>query len=917
MGQIDYFFPGKAADAGPLTRYGQPIPTDVIAAYIAAYTREGETVLDPFCLTGTTVHEAAKAGRRVIAISFDPIGVLTARVALNPPPVRELDAAMARLGNALKLGAPLREHLNQLYSTTCPHCQQQVIADYFVWDREAGKPVEKGYYCPTSATERLEAVDQSDLEASTRVERHGFHYWYILERLAPAMDESRALARKLLELYTPRNLYALANLLIKIETLFPDPPLQEALRLILLRCLDLCSSLYASSDDKLSPHKRTKSSDVERGDSLSEEQTPPRKPSPRFASKPPMRLWWQVVSRGEGLRPQRLRPPPKFIELNVWQAFESAYQEVRQLSPHPDDALARLKGFAPRASPEGFSPEGLSPRGRIFPYGRASASEVRLAKSFKEMAEPDLPSETREGMPNALVARVSARQLAKRLPSEAISLIIANPPRLDRLSSSLSYLWSGWLFGRKAAAALRPLLRRRPAGWSWYLKAMRSTFQSLYSLLHPQGHLVLFVTTEELAHCDALILAAIGAGLKLESILYQPSEIAAPKEPLVGTKGEYRFCFVKDVVTPPPSPTDGRKETANSRHHGHSSDVESLAAEIEEQALKAAHEVLRQRGEPLVFNWLHNAIYQRLGSEGLLQEAMAIGDEKIAPIDFITERITTALKRGLTEDLVGFEKGEEAHLPLLWWLKQPGFPPEPLGDRMEQAVHQALSDAPSLSPRAIYPLFPGLLTPEVGWVEECLASYGEEGPPGHWRLRREDQREQRESERTQMMARLVELGRRLGFQVWVGSHQQERPYGDGKLGDILRPEERLFDAGPLSLADVIWHERGQASHVFIVQWVATLKGILLVNRAVEGLGGAAPDLTPIILIPEERAALVRFKAERSPLFQRAIAEGDWKFIKYPSLCHIIREAEVDRHDLKRIIGLEPIIEKPRAQLPLF
>ena len=823
MGRIDYFFPGKVADAGPLARYGQPIPADVIAAYIAAYTRDGEMALDPFCLTGTTVREAAKAGRRAIAISFNPINVLAARVALNPPPTRELDAATARLGNALKLGVPLREHLNQLYSTTCPHCQQPVVADYFVWDREAGEPIEKHYYCQTCATERLEAVDRSDIEASAKVERQGFHYWYVLERFAPAMDESRALARKLLDLYTPRNLYALANLLIKIETLFLNSPLQEALRLILLRCLELCSSLYASP----------------------EEQAPP----------------------------QRLRPPPKFIELNVWQAFERAYQEVRQLSPY---------------------------------------LEVRLARSFKEMAEPDLPAEMREKMPNALVARVSARQLAKCLPPEAISLIIANPPRLDRLSLSLSYLWSGWLFGRKAAAALRPLLRRRPAGWSWYMKAMRATFRSLYSLLRPQGRLVLILTTEELAHCDALILAAIGAGLKLESILYQPSEIAAPKEPLVGTEGEYRLCFVKDITAPPPSPID----------------VESLAAEIEEQALKAARGVLRQRGEPLVFNWLHNAVYQRLGSEGLLQKVMAIGDE-ISPLDFITEQIASALKRGLTEDLVGFddtlaclkerasasEEGEEEHLPLLWWLREPGFPSEPLGDRVEKAVHQALSDTPSLNSSAIYPLFPGLLAPEMGWVEECLASYGEEGPPGHWRLRREDQRERRESERTQMMAHLVELGRRLGFQVWVGSHQQERPYKGGKLGDILRAGG--FDAGPLNLADVIWHEKGQASHVFIVQWMATLKGILLINRALEGLGGAAPDLVPIVLIPEKRVALVRFKAERSPLFRRAIAEGDWKFIKYPSLRRIIQEAEVDRHDLKRIIGLEPIIEKPRAQLPLF
>jgi len=145
-----------------------------------------------------------------------------------------------------------------------------------------------------------------------------------------------------------------------------------------------------------------------------------------------------------------------------------------------------------------------------------------------------------------------------------------------------------------------------------------------------------------------------------------------------------------------------------------------------------------------------------------------------------------------------------------------------------------------------------------------------------------------------MIAHLIELGERLGYGIWLR---------EGERGE--------FDPGPLGEVDVIWHEGGKAAHAFVVQWTAVLSPLLLIKGICLG------EARGTFVLPEARADLVRFKLRRSSLLQRALAEGNWGFIKYRHLRRLAQVPELDRHDLKKIVGLEPIIEKPEAQIPLF
>src|SRR5207237_10413987 len=72
----------SATDKNPLTHGLHPYPAKFIPhiprALIAAYSKKGDLVCDPMCGSGTTMIEAAVAGRASIGIERNPVGALPA-----------------------------------------------------------------------------------------------------------------------------------------------------------------------------------------------------------------------------------------------------------------------------------------------------------------------------------------------------------------------------------------------------------------------------------------------------------------------------------------------------------------------------------------------------------------------------------------------------------------------------------------------------------------------------------------------------------------------------------------------------------------------------------------------------------------------------------------------------------------------
>jgi hypothetical protein len=462
-------------------------------------------------------------------------------------------------------------------------------------------------------------------------------------------------------------------------------------------------------------------------------------------------------------------------------------------------------------------------------------------------------------LPVGAIVKRSIRGLASALERESLELVITTPPPLDRPFWALSYLWTGWLLGKEETAVFKPLLRPRSLDWSWYHRATMAAMRALTPLLCPEGRIVFILGRGELSQAERLVLAGAEVGLQLEGLFLQPCEPSTSVLLRKERANSYRLSLVKN--RPPKKPLSGP----------------GLASRMRRSAFEACREILRERGDPLLFEWLHAAILKRWSEKDLLRQATLL--EEVSLAQFAAEQMEESLKESLDTGkfILLDERGEiredaEADWnSSLWWLREAPTP-SPLGDQVEEVTYKLLREEKGVQEarEEIYSLFPGLLAPDPGLVEEALHSYGQESPP--------------EGVREEMIALLLRLGERLGFQAWAGA----------KLPRY---------------ADVAWRD-GETSYIFLIRQRVSLGDLC---RWVEE-GAKARHL---ILIPDERASLLRLRLEAFPLTQKRLRECGWDFVKFSHLRSMAAQEEVDRHDLKKIVGLLPPIESAEAQLPLF
>ena len=148
----------------------------------------------------------------------------------------------------------------------------------------------------------------------------------------------------------------------------------------------------------------------------------------------------------------------------------------------------------------------------------------------------------------------------------------------------------------------------------------------------------------------------------------------------------------------------------------------------------------------------------------------------------------------------------------------------------------------------------------------------------------------REGDRThtEVQGWLRDLGRALGFDVWVAANDRSRPYGGGRLSDgcldALPPAlEQAPGADAVRLIDVLWLDRAaeRVAGAFEVEHTTSIhSGIVrLLDLALGAPGHATRGL--FLVAPDDRENEVRAQLAR-PAFSR-VADLHVRFLPYGEL----------------------------------
>ena len=906
-----------------LERYRPPPADNILDAELAAFASPGDTVLDPWAGTGWTARRAIAHGMRAVAADSSPFSQLAAMAFLGAPDPAVLDAAFAQLAGSRRVDVPLSQHIEELYASRCAACRRPVVVDQFIWPRDADAPGRKIYRCAAcdasmgGAEERAAPVDEVDLAklgidrepaavpidsadpaeelppapvGLTEVDdgppdevaddeeaplgeaggppappaaaidpptglgerprfastvrpdpvpvaaadgvRQSPQYQELRARF-PVLDGRDDLVEELLDLYTPRNLYALHAIGAKIDTELRDVGTAAAMRLALAACLLPASRLNGY---------------------------PGRVASLRIASG---------HVRQPASRHQR--------EVNVWRAFEQAFADVRA-------AIAAL------------------PRDR---------HEARFAADFGELG----------GMAAANVFwfRSRAAVVGQYIPADGIDLVLSAPPvspGIDELS--YEYLATSWVLGREAAETLRlePIFGGGGQAAGAEATALRHGLASAVAALKPGGWCSLLVEGPDADRLLAISVAAAASGLELVDVIHRES----------GRAGDAVSLHLRK-----PSAEDRLRRAVSAgplrlgAEGGHLTYPE-LAAAID----RAATGLLRDRGEPAGLLRVVAAVVAELGRSGLLRRIAATRSgedegERDDRIDgggpqFLSSLVREELWRDDHPSLVRI--GDESRPQ--WWLREPELAEQPLADRVEWSTWSILSTAGRIDEAGfferIYRLFPGLQAPDEELVRACLAAYVAPGELGS--LTTEDDAGRRGDDHARVVATLADYAHRLSLRAWIAGREHDRLHDGRRLSERLTEEERRVylplvlraPAEALTAVDVIWYVRGKLSFLFEVEWTA------MVGDAVLRRGREIPvgdQQARFLVIPAERAELLRLKLQRSPWLRQEVERQNWHVLKWQHLDTLAARSGAKMEWLEPVLGLDPLIERGGEQLTMF
>ena len=912
-----------------------PAPSPaIVAARIELHSGPGDVVADLFGRGGWVARSAVDLQRRGISLESSPLTRMLAEVVLRPPDVRHLDAAFQGMAASPRGDSSLKVSISDLFATRCATCARVVVADEIVWSvenddgnpREIATPISRHYRCTVCRDQRggsenrqapLETDDMARISAEVGAEAMRS----MLRGRFPEIAGAPSLVDELLDLHTPRQLVGLGAILERIESDLRAAPVLAALRLTLLHAI---------------------------------------LPASRLTTQP---------GRTTGLRIAggrvRLPTAAQWRERNPWLAFEDAFRAVRGFIQRLDGGSlgpvqARL-GEDLRSLGEGTAtavlglsgPSGLlSLRDEPSVYGRSAATpRIRLV-----LGQPPMrPSLERLAAAYHGASWVLGREAAALLPIDALA------------SSSLRapWTWQAASIGR-ALEAVEPAMARdgrvvqlvdggaeavvaavmggATAGYrvlSARLADPDDDAAGIVELLPPGGLLPPGPRTRANVGLDSKPGGAGDPDVVPGRGLFAPPErfdqrpfsaadtartvtettvetLRARGEParyerilgevLVGLDraGQLRRLALATLPTQAPPEPEAAPDADRPALHG---GLSSSATDTDEPDGPDGPAGPAREGGGLA-----------AGAQARVRRPATARDLAPDPVEGLLALIREELTRPTQRRLVEIEPGR-------WWLTEREdreAAAVPLADRVEWAVFSLLSTAGPIAEGAFYEriasLFTGHDLPDEGLVRACLDSYRSlaSTPDG---LITSDDLLRRSQEHTELLALLADAGHRLGMRVWIGRQEHTRRTPDGLLVDRLDERERRAYLGGISRAgedlaevDMIWYIRGKVAFLFEVEWTAMLAEPILRRHA---RIPPDPSLIRFLVVAPERAELVRYKLERSPLLRVALDEGTWHIIKSGHLRAFLARDPLDLADLEPYLGLDPLIERTGEQLPLF
>jgi len=222
---------------------------------------------------------------------------------------------------------------------------------------------------------------------------------------------------------------------------------------------------------------------------------------------------------------------------------------------------------------------------------------------------------------------------------------------------------------------------------------------------------------------------------------------------------------------------------------------------------------------------------------------------------------------------------------------------------------------------AVSTKFPNSLTSDSSSIMEALLQYARKVPGGFWMLKPDYFA--RQSQHNEVLALLAEVGKSLGFKIWIGKKEQSEfanglagskklsEYVNAKLDSITNAENRRT----IKDIDLLWIKNNKIVSSFEVEFSTSMTSGLVRGSNIDS------KVPKYLVIPEEREEQFKRKY-KSPMFEERFEKDSWKLLFFDSIRHSYKKLKLKEVELTAIINKKgPMALRPdkknNQQMNLF
>ena len=540
---------------------------------------------------------------------------------------------------------------------------------------------------------------------------------------------------------------------------------------------------------------------------------------------------------------------PYFMEQNVWELYESAITGRQGILKGKEESNKYFK-------------------------------DVKFGKNFDEVFN---------GKADVYIHTGSSLELMEEIPKNKIDYIFTDPPYDSSIQyGELSYLWNAWLKNDKnyldyiiSNEVIHNDKQNKDFGV--YHSLLSRSFKDMFEILKPSGYLTVTFHNPTFKVRNATIRAGVFAGFDFQKIHHQELARSSAKsllQPFGSAQGDFYLRFYKPKV--------GESVLLPQ---------EIDEARFEKIVVETSIGLLAERVEETPYTQIINFIDPVLAKHGYFSSLeTGLDVKKVLQKHLGNEFI-------LVKSKIGGTTGE------LWWLKEPNKYIKydiPLSERVEETVYRELKSKGRVTFTQVWDAvstkFPNSLTSDSSSIMDALVQYARKVAGGFWMLKPEYFA--RQSQHNEVLALLAEVGKSLGFKIWIGKKEQSE-YADG-----LIDHKKLSEYVTVNIKNIGGIENKQAVEGIDLLWVKNdrIVGSFEIEFSTSMTSGLVrgsninSKVPKYLVIPEEREEQFKRKY-KSPMFSERFKEDNWNLLFFDAVRHWYKKLKA------KDVGLESIINK--------